>query len=432
MLNKLVAFIRKYDMLQPGDRVVCAVSGGADSIALLFALYLLQSKLRIEVSAAHFNHGLRGTESDRDEAFVHALCERFDIPLAVGRGQVSPGKKGLEAAARDARYNFLKSLPGKIATAHTANDNAETMLMHLVRGTGLKGLGAIAPVNGVLIRPMLDITRREVEDFLREYHLEYVTDSTNDTDLFLRNRLRHHVMPFLEKENPRIYQNMSALAQRLHEDEAALAKLASLDALPPVDILKQMSRPVRYRTIAAFLQRSGVPEPEAEHIAFVDRLIHSDNPSARANLPGNITIAREYNTLRALKDNTPLETVHLVSPCVVDLPELGLRVCCLPASEAVDRLDAFTVHPRGDIVLRARKAKDMIRLCGGSRELKKLFIDRKIPAAQRLRIPVIADDEGVLGIYGIGVNMDRYADTMPAIEIRFEKLEINRKRGGKK
>ena len=128
MLNKLLAFIRQYDMVQPGDRIVCAVSGGADSVALLFAMYLLREKLQIELAAAHFNHGLRGEESDADEAFVCKLCQQYDIPLFSQKGTVAPGKKGLEAAARDARYGFLKSLPGKIATAHTANDNAETVL----------------------------------------------------------------------------------------------------------------------------------------------------------------------------------------------------------------------------------------------------------------------------------------------------------------
>ena len=166
MLNKLLGTIRKYDMIAPGDEIVCAVSGGADSVALTFAMYLLKDKLDIRLSAAHFNHHLRGEESDRDEKFVKEFCDRYDIPLYLGGGEVKPGKKGLEAAARDARYAFLRSLPGKIATAHTADDNAETVLMHLVRGTGLKGLGGIAPVRGRIIRPMLEITRRQVLEFL--------------------------------------------------------------------------------------------------------------------------------------------------------------------------------------------------------------------------------------------------------------------------
>ena len=147
MLNKLLAFIRQQNLIEPGDSVTVAFSGGPDSVALLFALYLLKEKLGIHLSAAHFNHLYRGEEGYRDENHVREFCERFEIPLTVGRGEVIVGKKGLEAAARDARYAFLRGLPGKIATAHTADDNAETVLLHLVRGTGLKGLGGIPPVN---------------------------------------------------------------------------------------------------------------------------------------------------------------------------------------------------------------------------------------------------------------------------------------------
>ena len=172
MINALKEQLK--GLTRPGDQVVCAVSGGADSMALLWGLYLLREELELTVSAAHFNHRLRGAESDADEQFVREFCDRFEIPLSVGSAQIKPGKKGLEAAAREARYAFLKSLPGKLATAHTADDNAETVLMHLVRGTGLKGLGGIAPVSGRLIRPMLNITRRQVEAFLNEYHIPHI------------------------------------------------------------------------------------------------------------------------------------------------------------------------------------------------------------------------------------------------------------------
>ena len=226
MQNKILAFLRQQNMLEPGDSVICALSGGADSVALLFALYLLKDKLKISLSAAHFNHHLRGAESDRDEAFARDLCDRYDIPLTVGQGAVVPGKKGLEAAARDARYAFLRALPGKIATAHTADDNTETVLMHLVRGTGLKGLGGIAPVSGNVIRPMLSVTRQEVEAFCAEWCLNFITDSSNEGDDFLRNRLRHHVMPLLKQENPRLAENTSAMALRLRQDESCLGELS--------------------------------------------------------------------------------------------------------------------------------------------------------------------------------------------------------------
>ena len=204
MLNKLLAQLRKYEMLSAGDHVICAVSGGADSVALLFGMYLLREKLGITLSAAHFNHHLRGAESDRDEQFVRQFCDRYEIPLFVGQARVVAGKKGLEAAAREARYAYFATLSGKIATAHTADDNAETVLMHLVRGTGLKGLGGISPVKGNILRPMLTVTRQEVLAFLEEYGLTFVEDSSNQTDDFFRNRLRHGVMPLLKEENPRL------------------------------------------------------------------------------------------------------------------------------------------------------------------------------------------------------------------------------------
>ena len=134
MLSELKAQLRV--LTSPGEQIVCAVSGGADSIALLWALYLLKEEWDLTLSAAHFNHHLRGAESDRDEQFVRDFCSGYGIPLHVGSGQVVPGEKGLEAAARDARYAFLQTLPGKIATAHTADDNAETVLMHLIRARG--------------------------------------------------------------------------------------------------------------------------------------------------------------------------------------------------------------------------------------------------------------------------------------------------------
>lgn len=421
MLNKLLSFIREQKMLSPGDRVICAVSGGADSVALLFALYLLKEKLDITLEAAHFNHHLRGVESDRDEAFVRQLCDRYDIPLHVGGGEIVPGKKGLEAAARDARYTFLRSLSGKIATAHTADDNAETVLMHIVRGTGLKGLGGITPIHGTVIRPMLKVTRMDVESFLEEWCLSHIEDSSNETDAFLRNRIRHHVMPLLIQENPRIAENLSQMALRLRLDEEILSKEAEYQILPPVENLKNMPPAIRSRALERFLKDSGVREPEDAHIALAESLLYSEKPSARASFPGGVTIAREYDRLVCLARRTELE--ETVLPCPGEVLLDGLRVACEPACEQLSTPDAFTVCPVGQIRLRSRKTGDAIRFSGGTKSLKKLFIDRKIPAAQRQQIPVVCDDAGVLGVYSIGPNWDRTAQANNAVTIRFEKIE---------
>lgn len=421
MQNRLLKFAREQNLIAPGDTVICAVSGGADSVAMLFALYLLREKLGITLEAAHFNHNLRGEESLRDETFVRELCARYEIPLHVASGEIRSGKKGLEAAARDARYAFLESLPGKIATAHTADDNAETILMHLVRGTGLKGLGGIAPQRGKLIRPMLGITRREVEDFLAEWHLPHVEDSTNKTDAFLRNRLRHHVMPLLAAENPRIAENLSQMALRLREDEACLSQLSSFETLPEVETLRTLPSAVRSRMLERFLKENGVREPEDVHIAQAEALVFSDSPSASAAFPGGVTLSRQYGHLTANPTGEAFTPVTLTCPGSAEAA--GIRITCEPAGELAQSENLLTVCPSGKISIRPRQTGDKIRLSGGSKSLKKLFIDRKIPAADRERIPVVCDETGILGVYSIGVNLDRAAQILPAVTIRFERIQ---------
>ena len=421
MLNKLLSFNRKNKLMQSGDRIICALSGGADSVALVFALYLLKEKLHIDLAAAHFNHGLRGAESDRDEEFVRDFCNSYDIPLYVGSGDVKAGKKGLEAAARDARYAFFKNLDGKIATAHTADDNAETVLLHLVRGTGLKGLGGIMPQNGNVIRPMLSVTRADVEDFLAEWSLPHIEDSSNETDQFLRNRLRHHVMPLLKEENPQLAENLSQMALRLRQDEECLAELACQDALS-VAQLRKMHPSLRTRALERFLKENGVREPEAEHIALAESLVFSEKPSASGQFPGGVTVGRNYDTLVRLQGDNEPDPVILPACGTVELPQWGLRITCTPAENLLCDDHTFTVKTDGVIQIRSRRTGDTMRLSGGTKSLKKLFVDRKIPASQRQNVPVIADGQGVLGVFGIGVNLDRTASALPAVTVLMEKI----------
>ncbi|MDO5545021.1 MAG: tRNA lysidine(34) synthetase TilS [Eubacteriales bacterium] len=427
MQNKLLRFIREQGLIKPGDRVICAVSGGADSVAMLFALYLLKDKMNIQLEAAHFNHHLRGEESQRDEDFVREFCVRYDIPLHVGGGQVQTGKKGLEAAARDARYEFLQSLDGKIATAHTADDNAETVLLHLIRGTGLKGLGGISPKRGNLIRPMLCITRQEVEDFLNEWSLPHVEDSSNASDAFLRNRIRHHVMPILWEENPKIGENLSKMALRLRVDEEYLLQQSTFETLPDVSALRTLPKPIRSRVLERFLKQNGVLEPEDAHISQAEALVFSDNPSAKAAFPGGVTISRSYDRLTVLAEQGTFGEIPL--PCPGQTVFGSFRVICEPAKGIENSTDTLTVRPMGPMRLRSRQTGDAMRLPGGSKSLKKLFIDRKIPASQREEIPVLCDDIGILGVHSIGVNLDRAADSLPAVTVRFEKIQGEKQNG---
>lgn len=435
MLNKLRSFVKQYGLIFPGDRVTVALSGGKDSVALLFALYLLKDEWSIILAAAHFNHHLRGEESQRDEAFVKDLCNRFDIPLTVGEGWVKPGEKGLEAAAREARYAFFSTLPGKIATAHTADDNAETVLLRMVRGTGLKGLGAIAPRNGPIIRPLLSTTREEIEAFLESYILPHVEDSTNGGDDFLRNRIRHGILPLLRQENPRIAENLSSMALGLRLDEAFLQSCTQ-GGIPGVTELRTLDPALRRRYLERFLKESGIQEPEQSHILQAEQLVFHWNPSVSMDFPGGVTVARQYDRLVRLEEQRALIPRVLTGDTYLE--ELGLWVTVEEAASLEQGPQVFTVRPQGELQLRHREAGDSLCLSGGTKSLKKRFIDRKIPANCRDSVPVLCDEQGILGVMGFGADRRRQAKTLPAVTIRFvsdrkgeASLEANNNGGNK-
>ena len=227
--------IDRYDMLPAGCRVLCAVSGGADSMCLLHWLIELQKERGLQLYAAHFEHGIRGDESLQDAVFVEEQCRMLHVPLTIGHGDV-PGfavqqKLGTEEAARILRYRFLEETADslgcdKIATAHTRNDNAETMLMNLCRGSGTKGLAGIPPVRGRMIRPLLQTDRSEIEQYLERSGVPHIEDSSNQEDGCTRNRIRHRLLPILEEMNPSVLSAFGRSASLLREDEECLCRMA--------------------------------------------------------------------------------------------------------------------------------------------------------------------------------------------------------------
>lgn len=230
MTDKILSWMRGQCMTQPGDTVICAVSGGADSVCMLHVLLSLRNTLGITVEAAHFNHQLRGEESDRDEAFVRTLCAELGVVLHVDNGDVraraAKTHESVEEAARALRYAFFSSLPGLIATAHTQDDNLETVLLNLTRGTGLAGLCGIPPRRERFIRPMLAVSRAEIEAYLAQNGLSHVTDSTNFLPDARRNRLRQSVIPLLKAENPSLCETAFRMCRLLEADEAQLSAQA--------------------------------------------------------------------------------------------------------------------------------------------------------------------------------------------------------------
>ena len=229
MLETVKRTIADHAMLAPGETVLLALSGGADSVALLRALRALGYPVR----AFHLNHCLRGAESERDEAFCRTLCGRLGVPLAVERVDAAAAAHaqgtGVEEAARRLRYERLRAAAqgAKIATAHTADDNLETMLFHLARGTGPKGLAGIPPVRGDIIRPLIGAERAQVEAYLAEHGQDFVTDSTNLSDDYTRNRIRHEVVPVLRQLNPSVCGAAARLGGLLRQDEAYLHEQAA-------------------------------------------------------------------------------------------------------------------------------------------------------------------------------------------------------------
>ncbi len=232
MTDKLLAWCQEQQLFCPGDRVTVAVSGGADSMAMLHFLWHHRSVWDLTITCAHFNHQLRGAESDRDEAFVRAVCAEQSIAFVCGSQDVAAYAKktgqGLEAAARTLRYEFLQSVDpkAKLATAHTASDNLETVLMHLVRGASLQGLCGIAPKRNNIVRPMLALTRQDIVRYVQRHGVGFVTDSSNLEDFCLRNRLRSHVIPHLLEENPNVQSLVLGQSLRLREDAQLLSQTA--------------------------------------------------------------------------------------------------------------------------------------------------------------------------------------------------------------
>lgn len=279
MKVKIKETIASYNMLEKGDNVVVGVSGGADSIALLHVLNSIKDELGITIFVCHINHNLRGEESLRDENFVRNFCKNIDITPEVFsvdvKGSVEK-HESIEERARKIRYSCFEKLciekKAKLATAHTASDNAETVFINILRGTGTKGLGGIPPVRGNIIRPLLRCTREDIEKYCAENKLEFVTDSSNLSDDYTRNKLRHHLIPMLKEFNPSILESISRMTAAVYDDNVYLERAAekAKNECKAEDgyscmLLSQLERPVLCRIVSSVLSENGI-EPSSLRI----------------------------------------------------------------------------------------------------------------------------------------------------------------------
>ena len=410
MEKSVLSAIEHFSLIPKGSHVTVALSGGADSMALLHVLANLRNSLDFTLLAAHYNHGIRGTEADRDEQFVKAVCERMAIPLFCEKGDVLALAKqkhiGLELAAREARYDFLyRVAPDLIATAHTASDHLETVLINLTRGSGSKGLCGIPAKRGRIIRPMITVTREEVESYCRRHDISFVTDSTNLSDDYTRNKLRHRVVPVLKELNPSAEKAALRAARSLQEDEEALDAIAEDflaahfgDGALSLDGFADLPTAIQKRVVRRYTARM-IPGMILDH-HHTQETVRICLQKGRTGLPGDrfAEAAGGKLTLQPVRS----QTAYRVETCEMTREEIKKteKIHNLLFNNAAD-CDKIV----GKTVLRTRLAGDRIRLAGSgcTKTLKKLYLEKRVPLSLRESLPVIADEEGVIWIYGIGV-----------------------------
>lgn len=382
------------ELLQ-GKAVTCAISGGADSVALLHGLWSVRQELELKLSAAHFHHGLRET-ADRDREFVQALCAKLEIPLALGAADVKAYAKthgmSVEEAARVLRYEFLMEQPGLIATAHNADDQVETVLINLLRGTGLKGLCAMERCRGRLVRPLLDVSRQQIERYLAQNGLAHCDDESNFADDALRNRLRHHVVPLLKEENPDLTRTISRMTELLQQDEAylqtktrELLERAKADGGYDCRVLRQ--DPLCARAVRSLLQ---IPKPSMAHVQAVCSLMEDLDGTKQVQLP-HMRVVRQYHIIYFGKD--PCGAVPPTQ--IIDLGEAGST---LWGSWQISWQKEACGQEIKTLCIRSRLEGDCVRLPGGTKTVKKLLIDRKIPAERRDHLPILVHEDRVLAV----------------------------------
>lgn len=394
--------------------VTVSLSGGADSMALLYLLNSLKDELGINVEAAHFNHLIRGEEAQRDEDFVKEQCKKLGIKIYVGQGDVPAFAKekglSLETAAREMRYGYLGRINKDfIATAHTASDNLETVLFNLTRGTAIDGLCGIPPKRDIFIRPLIYCTREQIEDYCKENGVSFVTDSTNLSDDYTRNKIRHKIVPVLKEINPSAEKAVIRMSSALNEDAVYLNKNAQEILESSLDeqgfLLSEKIIPIdnaiKSRVVKKYVNSvTKSNNLEAVHIEGIISLLSS---GGKTNLPNGWTAVSSSGKLKVIKgDTAQRKTNYVVQITKTDenflITNENVNNLLLKNSLDCDKIV-------GKYTVRTRLTGDRIRLKnrGCTKNLTKLYNECNIPLEERDVIPVIADEKGVIWIYGIGV-----------------------------
>lgn len=435
--KKVYATVRAYvdrcgmrDMLDGG--VLLGLSGGADSVFLAAFMYEYRRVENpcLKVLCVHVNHGIRGAEADRDEAFSERLAyelgfdfeaRHFDVPQLAREGSM-----GLEEAARNARYSAFADIIGgrndisSIATAHNLTDNAETVTFNIARGSGAKGAMGIAPVKGNVIRPLLEIPKREIKSLLDKYSVEYVNDSTNDSIEYTRNYIRHEILPRMERINPKMEYAYGAFAATVREDDdfisTAIADVLRCARSQYVERerLASMHPAVFSRFISEFARYNGAKSPERCHILAIRELLTKNDFKYSF---GGLDFVCERGVCRFSQkksvDNSDFKQIlHSGENELCGyagaffLGEAGNH-CSSNVYKISIQADLSSAIINGGLYVRFKRDGDAYHYGGMTHKLKKVFNDRDIPPSHRSRIPIVCDDDGIVWVPGLGVREDR-------------------------
>lgn len=412
MKNKIFKAIKDFNMLESANSVIIGVSGGMDSVSLLH--FFLNNFKNIKITAVHINHNLRGEESVRDESFVRKLCNDFRIECIVGSFDVlkisKVQKKGIEETAREIRYDFFRKISkknnSKIATAHTLSDNIETVFLNLTRGCGLSGLAGIPPVRNNIIRPLIYVTRAEIENYIKDNNLSYVSDSSNFSDLYSRNKIRHNIIPEFFEINSNFEQNVGRFifqVQKENEYLDYLSKKAFKNTNFECEKIKILPNALKNRVYKLILNRFST-NIESRHIKLAAELL-SGRINA-FNLPGNKKVLIK-NGFLICEDSSKAKNFknfnsRKFSICIFSVHDLSIDI---------EKSKDFLFDLKTDVSnfgFRTIKEGDVFRPQnrGCRKILRKLFNELKIPVLKRKELGILVDKScgEIVWVESVGVS----------------------------
>jgi tRNA(Ile)-lysidine synthase len=446
MLKIVQSYIDEHNMIKKGDRIVLGVSGGADSVCLFHVLIQLLSLFELTLFVVHVNHGIRGEEADEDETFVKDLCEKNNIQFEAYKADVPALAKlhGIteEEAGRNIRYEafydcFKKNKCNKIAIAHNKNDNAETILFHLFRGSGIKGLTGIPIIRNQIIRPILCVKREEIEVYLKENNFSYRNDRTNFTEDYSRNKIRHRIISYAQKElNNKVVEHIVNAANHLGEISSYLEKntIKAYDKIVkkvdnvdiyelPVNLLKEEDRVIQKGIVRLVYENlaHGLKDVEALHIEQILSL-QDREVGKRFYLPYKVVAEKGYDNIiisiqtKNCKEKQTNQNPDSSSDQVLTVPgEFFLPYMNQTVQVSLKNYKKNMIIPKNGctkwfdydkikntVLIRTRKEGDFIQIdsLGNRKKIKSLFIDDKIPREQRNQLPLIADGNHIIWVVG--------------------------------